>query len=77
MIRVSTPSSATGKQRDLVAESALHPTAVFLPVLMANQAEARAPLGQPSLVRTTVANSAGSHMSHVTSVIAFGITGMA
>jgi len=60
-----------------VAEDALHPTAVLFPVLMAHQAESRAPLGQPRLVRTAVANRARGDVSQISAVVPLGVFGVA
>lgn len=59
-----------------MAESALHPTAMLLPILMAGQADGRAPLGQPCLIRLAVAHGARCHVSHVPAVVPLGISGM-
>lgn len=60
-----------------MAEGALHPTTVLFPILMAHQAESRAPLGQTSLVWAAVANRARGDVSQVSAVVPPGVFGMA
>jgi hypothetical protein len=60
-----------------VAEGAFHPSTMLLPILVADQTDVRAPLGQPGLIRLAVANLACGDVSHVSPVVRLWVARMA
>ena len=60
----------------LVAEGALHPPTVLFPILMACQAERRAPLRQPRLVCACMASRAGGDVGQLGHVLVLRGIGM-
>ena len=59
-----------------MAESALHPTTVLFPILMACQAERWAPLRQPRLVCACMASRAGGDVGQLGHMLVFRGIGM-
>ncbi len=60
-----------------MTEGALHSTAVLFPALVANQAKAPTPLGQPRLIRAAMAKGARSDVSQLRHVIVFRVISVA